>query len=190
EGLANHKGSAFGAFGEKPQPTQEMFENLLGRELFAISQLSIPEPATSSINLPENVIYIEDESQRIGLLNIPIDLWKTMRSSPVIFIDIPLEERLGYLTREYGKFKKEDMVNAVIRIQKRLGGEEAKTAIGHLLEDNYKDCFRILLKYYDKCYAKSMLDRENIQPALNKITCASVDVKTITNTLINERATA
>src|SRR5205807_1638386 len=34
EGLASHKGSAFGALGEKPQPSQEMFENLLANDLF------------------------------------------------------------------------------------------------------------------------------------------------------------
>ena len=35
EALANHKGSAFGALGEKPQPKQEMFENMLAESLFA-----------------------------------------------------------------------------------------------------------------------------------------------------------
>ena len=40
ENLANHKGSAFGAIGEKPQPTQEMFENSMGTEL---SQQSPPQ---------------------------------------------------------------------------------------------------------------------------------------------------
>ena len=33
EGLANHKGSALGGIGQPPQPSQEMFENLLGMEL-------------------------------------------------------------------------------------------------------------------------------------------------------------
>ena len=33
EGLANHKGSALGALGQLPQPSQEMFENLLADEL-------------------------------------------------------------------------------------------------------------------------------------------------------------
>jgi tRNA 2-selenouridine synthase SelU len=33
EKLASHKGSAFGGLGQPPQPSQEMFENLLAREL-------------------------------------------------------------------------------------------------------------------------------------------------------------
>jgi tRNA 2-selenouridine synthase len=64
EGLANHKGSAFGAFGEKPQPSQEMFENLLALELYAFETL---DDQGSPWN---GTIYLEDESQRIGLLNI------------------------------------------------------------------------------------------------------------------------
>ena len=33
-GMANHKGSAFGSLGEKPQPSSEMFENLLAIHLW------------------------------------------------------------------------------------------------------------------------------------------------------------
>lgn len=191
EGLANHKGSAFGALGEKPQPTQEMFENMLARELWAVSHPMLdPEESGSSLNGLGAGIYVEDESQRIGRLNIPADLWNTMRKSPIRFIEIPFEERLDYLTEEYGKFEKENLVNAIIRIQKRLGGLETKTAINHLLENNHKECFRVLLKYYDKWYEKGLLNRENLPALLNKITCTVVDVETITNTLINEKATA
>jgi tRNA 2-selenouridine synthase len=186
EGLANHKGSAFGAFGEKPQPSQEMFENLLAADLFAITlQPDIEHPEVAA----NNIIYLEDESQRIGLINIPTELWNTMRNSQVSFFDIPFEERLDYLTEEYGKFEKEKLVNAIIRIQKRLGGLETKTAINYLLENDHKECFRILLKYYDKWYGKALLNRENLTALLNKIACPNVDVKTITNLLMNEKPT-
>ena len=148
EGLANHKGSAFGAMGEKPQPSQEMFENLLAQKLSGLST------ASSDQGLEE--IFIEDESQRIGLLNIPNSFWNQMRKSAVLFLDIPFEERLTYITEEYGKFEKEGMVNAIIRIQKRLGGQETKMAINYLLENNHRECFSILLKYYDKYYEKGL----------------------------------
>jgi len=186
EGLAHHKGSAFGAIGEKAQPTQEMFENLLAAELSAITHPSNAEVEQTALN---NIIYLEDESQRIGLINIPTALWNTMRNSRVRFIEIPFEERLDYLTEEYGKFEKEKLVNAVIRIQKRLGGLETKIAINHLLENNHKECFRVLLKYYDKCYGKALLNRENLPALLNKTTCPGVDIKMITNLLMNEKAT-
>jgi len=190
EGLANHKGSAFGAFGENSQPSQEMFENLLAGDLWAVSLKLAKRAGISQENDAAATIFIEDESQRIGLLNIPNDFWTTIRNSRVCFIDIPFEERLDYLTAEYGKFEKEKLVNAIIRIQKRLGGLETKTAINFLLENNHKECFRVLLKYYDKWYGKALLNRENLPSLLNKIAYSSVDVKTITNILINETATA
>jgi tRNA 2-selenouridine synthase len=172
EGLANHKGSAFGALGENPQPRQEMFENLLAQDL-ANCELQTA-----------NCTWLEDESQRIGNLQIPMPLWYTMRKSPVYFLDIPFEERLDYLTAEYGKFEKEHLVNAVIRIQKRLGGLETKNAINYLLENNHKECFRILLTYYDKWYSKGLHNRENLSTLLNKIPCLSVDTATNTQNIL------
>jgi tRNA 2-selenouridine synthase len=165
EALAHHKGSAFGALGEPEQPSQEMFENLLSQELNYLK------------NSLTQYAFIEDESQRIGLLKIPDPFWETMRHSPICFLDIPFEERLLYLTAEYGKHEKEKLVNAIIRIKKRLGGLETKTALSFLVDDNYKECFRILLKYYDKWYSKGLYNRDNLDGLLIKISCNTIDVK-------------
>ena len=129
-------------------------------------------------------IWLEDESQRIGNLQIPMPLWYTMRKSPVYFLDIPFEERLNYLTEEYGKFEKEKLVNAIIRIQKRLGGLDTKNAVNYLLENNHKECFRILLTYYDKYYLKGLENRENLSSLLNKIPCSGVDTSVNTQNLL------
>jgi len=168
EALAHHKGSAFGALGESAQPTQEMFENLLAQDLSGLRR-----------SIKGNT-FIEDESQRIGLLKLPDPLWATMRKSNICFLDIPFEERLNYLAAAYGKYEKEKLVNAIIRIQKRLGGLETKTAIGYLLEDNYKECFRILLKYYDKWYAKGLFNRGNIDALLTKIVFDKIEISVLT----------
>jgi len=179
EGLANHKGSAFGSIENMPQPGQEMFENMLGEALFA-ARCSLAEIQSSpTINGQRSpVIFLEDESQRIGNLQIPMPLWRTMRKSPVFFMDIPFEERLDYITEEYGKLKKKILADATLRIQKRLGGLETKNALNFLEENNMKECFRILLSYYDKWYHKGLYNRENISMLLNKIPCAGVDTKT------------
>lgn len=173
EALANHKGSAFGAIGEKPQPSQEMFENLIASHLFFETT-----PATEAGDLPEHM-WIEDESQRIGALNIPKNLWEKMRNSPVYFIDIPFEERLNYLVSSYGNFSKEQLINAIIRIQKRLGGLETKNGINFLLENNIHKCFSILLKYYDKCYSKGLYNRQNFKDLLHKIPCSTVNINNV-----------
>jgi tRNA 2-selenouridine synthase len=182
EHIAKHKGSAFGAVAE-PQPNQETFENLLAQALADTGSLildgrlqdqasNIPHPVS---RIPHPVIYLEDESQRIGNLQIPMPLWFTMRKAPVFFMDIPFEERLDYITGEYGKLDKQYLQDAIVRIQKRLGGLEAKNALQFLEEDNYRECFRILLSYYDKWYHKGLYNRENITTQLNKIPCTGVD---------------
>ena len=181
EKLANHKGSAFGSLGEKPQPTQEMFENLLAQKLDEAT-------AFSTSNVLEEM-FIEDESQRIGTINIPGIFWMQMRKSSLLFLAIPFEERLNYITEEYGKFEKEGMVNAVIRIQKRLGGLETKNAINYLTENNHRECFRILLKYYDRYYEKGLHNRENLAQLLKKIVCENGEIKNNTQKLIDEKAT-
>ncbi len=177
EGLAHHKGSALGALGNPPQPKQEMFENLLATQL-AISNkaINISEPANCQLPTA-NCIFFEDESQRIGNLQIPMPLWYSMRKAPVYFVDIPFEERLNYLTKEYGVHEKTGLVNAIMRIQKRLGGLETKNAINFLLENNFKESFRILLHYYDKWYAKGLYNRENAVDLIIPIVAEQVDTE-------------
>jgi tRNA 2-selenouridine synthase len=165
EGLACHKGSAFGNLGQPSQPKQEMFENLVARELY---QASI-------INQAEN-IWLEDESQRIGEVNIPLALYKFLRTRKVYFLDIPFEERLKYIVDGYGKFEKEKLINATIRIKKRLGGLETKTAVNCLIEDDLQGAFDVLLKYYDRLYNKSMYNnRENVDQLIQKMSLEKVD---------------
>ena len=146
EGLASHKGSAFGNINMPPQPSQEMFENKLAMALAAAKS---------------RTIWMEDESQRIGDVNMPFGFFKKMRLAPLYFLDIPFEERLDYIVKDYGKGDIEKLVNAIIRIQKRLGGLEAKNAIQCLLEQDIRGCFAILLRYYDKWYLKG-LDQHRI----------------------------
>ena len=173
EDIAKHKGSAFGNIGMPKQPTQEMFENILSCELRAMNlqQESIGSQASFT---GFGGIWLEDESQRIGLVNIPHDLWITMRNSPVYFLDIPFDERLKHITEEYGVFEKQRMIDAIGRIKERLGGLETKRAIHFLEEDNIIESFRILLRYYDKWYTKGLHNREKINSLLHTITCESV----------------
>lgn len=186
EALANHKGSAFGALGEKPQPGQEMFENLLADKLHEVScSLSGETESGKASSQQSSGIYMEDESQRIGNLQIPMPLWYSMRKSPVYFLDIPFEKRLKYITDEYGKMEKEKLAEAILRIQKRLGGLETKNALNFLQDDNLKESFRILLTYYDKWYQKGLNNRENLAALLNKIPCNSVDTKTNAQKLLS-----
>ena len=155
EGLANHKGSAFGAIGMPVQPSQEMFENLLATELSKYKEV-------------KTTIWVEDESQRIGLVNIPQPLWNQLRTKQVYFFNIPFEERLNFLVLTYGVLPKDKLNAAILRIQKRLGGLETKNSVQFLENDEIHNCFNILLKYYDKLYIKGLQNRP--QSNLKEIT--------------------
>jgi tRNA 2-selenouridine synthase len=158
EGLAGHKGSAFGNIGLPKQPSQEMFENKLSVEIEAIE-----------LNKPGQSMWLEDESQRIGTVNIPQPLWNHIRTCPVAFLDIPFEVRLDYLVETYGKLDKTELGEAIKRIQKRLGGLETKMSLQFLEENNLKECFSILLKYYDKQYGKGLNNRPEPKPIVTTI---------------------
>ncbi len=164
--LANHKGSAFGALGQNPQPTHEMFENLLAIELWK----------TVNNGDEETEIWLEDESVHIGKVGIPKRFWEQMRQSPIFFMDIPFVERLRYITETYGVFEKEKLTECILKIQKRLGGLDTKNAIRFLSENKTSESFAILLAYYDKFYENGLYKRENISSFLNKVPCASVSV--------------
>ena len=167
EEIAKHKGSAFGSIGMPAQPTQEMFENLLAIKLISTS-------ADNSLPPRRKTIWLEDESQRIGLINIPHELWKNMRQSPIYFLDIPFEERLKHIVQEYGQLDPEKLIDAIGRIVQKMGNLNAKTAILLLKEGKITESFDILLKYYDKLYFKSLHNREGINSLLHIIECKSV----------------
>ena len=164
EEIASHRGSAFGGYRMPPPPGQEMFENLLCAAL---------DKASEGLS-NDGTIWIEDESQRIGNNNIPQAFLDSMREAPLVFLEIPFEERLSYLGQEYGGYEVEKMIEAVERITKRLGGLEAKNTLAFLREGNIREAFRILLRYYDKRYLKGLHNREALPALLTKVECATV----------------
>ncbi len=150
ENLANHKGSAFGDLGEDPQPSTEMFENLLFEELRMMDV--------------EKRIWLEDESHLIGTVFIPETIWQNMRTAPVIYCNFPTEERLKFLVETYGNFDKEGVINSVNKITKRLGGQHAKAILEFYEAGNLFEATKLVLVYYDKSYDYGLSQRisENI----------------------------
>jgi tRNA 2-selenouridine synthase len=171
EGLAHHKGSAFGNLGQPIQPSQEQFENILAQLLF-------------KIHTEHAYVWVEDESRRIGLVNIPAPLFEQMRKSKVYFLDIPFSQRLQFIVSGYGKFEKDKLMTAILRIKKRLGGLETKTAINFLIEDDVVSSFSVLLTYYDKLYLKGANNRENPELLIQKIEVADIDPSANAATLL------
>ena len=176
EKLASHKGSAFGKNGV--QPGQEQFENNLALTLHATWEKSrAGENNTGALKAilgQKKPIWVEDESQRIGQLNIPPAFWSTMREAPVYFLDIPFEKRLDHITQQYALLDTAYLEGGIQRISKRLGGVAAKEALAYLEAKDLTGCFHILLTYYDKSYLKGLHNRKHLSSLLTKVTCDKV----------------
>jgi tRNA 2-selenouridine synthase len=162
EGLAHHKGSAFGNIGLPEQPSQEHFENKLALALQKAAAEQTPR------------IWVEDESQRIGRVNIPGAFWEHMRRSSVYFLDIPFEKRLAYIVQGYGSLDVQRLCDATDRIRKKLGDKNATEAITFLQNGQITEAFDILLSYYDKMYKKSLFNREQAELLIRNIEATAV----------------
>ncbi len=146
EKLACHKGSAFGALGEKPQPTVEQFENNLYEEL-------------RKMNL-SNRVWIENESKSIGRIFVPDGFWEQLGKAVFFELDVPFENRVERLVREYDQFPKEELIAAVEKIKKRMGGQNVKAAIEAYEKGHVEDATAIALRYYDKAYQHATDQKE------------------------------
>lgn len=147
EGIAHHKGSAFGAIGEEPQPSSEHFENILSNELKKIDSTG--------------VLWLEDESRNIGRDFIPAPFWEQMRKSPMVRIDMPQEIRIKRLIRDYGSYPVEELIASIKKIEKRLGYDNCKRAIEECMAGNFGEAARVSLIYYDKIYGWQIEERFN-----------------------------
>ncbi len=85
EGMANHRGSLFGAMG--PQPSQRSFE---ARIALALAGLD-----------PARPVVVEAESSKVGNCRLPPELWKAMVAAPRVAIRAPRAARAAYLARAY-----------------------------------------------------------------------------------------
>lgn len=145
EGIASHKGSAFGALGQPSQPSTEHFANLLYHSV--------------SVMNPERHIWLEDESRNIGTVFMPDSFFGRMQESPVVALMMSIETRLPRLLEEYSAFPPELIKASVLKISRRLGGEKTKEATEAVDRNDFSTAIRITLEYYDRTYRYGLSKR-------------------------------
>lgn len=138
EGLAWHRGSAFGRHAT-PQPPQISFENALSIELLRLVRGGNPH------------FVAEDESRNIGARHVPMEFFEHFSRAPVVVleadleyrIDITLQEYVHDALAEYLALDDEDeawnqwadyLRDSLHRIRRRLGGVDYQRISG-LMED-------------------------------------------------------
>ena len=150
EGLAHHKGSAFGAIGQPVQPTQEQFENNLAA---ALAQLPADAP-----------IWVEDESRQIGRLTIPPALFGQLMAAPRFVLEVPRPARVAKLAAEYGAEDPALLTEAIERLHKRLGGLATQQAQAAVAAGDFVRMVELVLDYYDKTYTHGLAPRPGEPP--------------------------
>ncbi|WP_099823251.1 tRNA 2-selenouridine(34) synthase MnmH [Oceaniglobus indicus] len=106
EGLANHRGSLFGAMGD--QPAQKGFESRLADAVAALT--------------PGRPVLVEAESSKVGQRVVPPSLWSAMGRARRIELRVPPEARASYLTRTYADIVADtprlmQTLSALVRLQ-------------------------------------------------------------------------
>lgn len=168
EGLANHRGSAFGRR-VSAQPAQSVFENLLALDLLRQER----EGGAT--------LFLEDESRAIGSISLPLELHRAMGVAPIVRVEESLDFRVETILNDYivsnltdfrlldpvqGDFLfSESLLASLDRIKKRLGGERHSALrdimSAALTSNNDHDQHRawirgLLVDYYDPMYEYQM----------------------------------
>lgn len=177
EGIANHRGSAFGSIGLEKPYNQKYFESLLWQELKNKDQ-------------QDGVIFVEAESRRVGHSVIPEFFHKKMKAGDDLLIKAKMAKRVDNIYLEYIKDIETDkqkfidrVLESLTAIKKYIIKKAGKETYSQLLDlarkSKFKELTKILLtEYYDPMYEhsqdkvnnyKSKIKAENIDQAAQKI---------------------
>jgi tRNA 2-selenouridine synthase len=89
EAIARHKGSMLGGDPHHPQPSQTAFESLLWQALLPLN--------------PEQPVWVESESRRIGECHLPESLINAIRSGACWLVDAPMPVRVAIILSDYAE---------------------------------------------------------------------------------------
>jgi tRNA 2-selenouridine synthase len=170
EALANHKGSVFGALSMPAQPTNEQFQNNLFDQLLMIDR--------------SKRVWIEDESITIGNIILPDPLWRQICGSPLVVIDCDKGVRIERLVHEYSRASKDEFIQCMSRITKKLGGQNFQAARDKVNDNNWHEAIDILLGYYDKTYGIGLNKKSERVKA--RVTWNGADPDTVADQLITQ----
>ncbi|HEV7229066.1 tRNA 2-selenouridine(34) synthase MnmH [Brevundimonas sp.] len=143
EGLANHRGSLFGAM-PGGQPGQKLFESRLFAAVEALD--------------PARPVVVEAESSKIGRIVLPKALWSAMQVSPVVEVTAPVAARADFTRATYADIASDPAAldAALSRLPRHLSKAliaewRALAAAGRV-----RDLAEALIReHYDPAYARS-----------------------------------
>ena len=164
EGIANHRGSILGTSPDSSQPNQKRFESKLWHEFQKFD--------------PERPVFTEAESNRIGRLQCPPALWKRLGQARVVLLDLPIEERVKLLTREYAHFVQDQSLlkNTISGLARLRGKERIEQWNQDIDQENWPEFLHsILLDHYDLVYRRPGTEESVYQTPERTLSVPSAD---------------
>ena len=145
EGLANHKGSLLGESVTAPQPTQKRFDSSLWAQLRALD--------------PARPVFVESESKKIGLVQMPESMREQMAAGDCVWLDVPVAARVLHLRGEYEHFVADPtlLMTKLVPLKALRGGEmlerwQALASAGNI--DGVVES--LLVDHYDPLYTTAI----------------------------------
>jgi tRNA 2-selenouridine synthase len=151
EDLAAHMGSVLGAYPDRPQPAQKLFETQIWHALRGFD--------------PGRPVFVESESKKIGNLHTPENLLVRMRNAACLNLDADIPVRVALLKEEYAHFLADaEALNRQLDCLLHLLGRERIESWKSLARDGHWDRLvaDLLVHHYDPAYARS-LDRNYVR---------------------------
>jgi tRNA 2-selenouridine synthase len=176
EDAAQHYGSILGERELYKKITQRFFESRIMKQL--TDQLSIIFKGEDYADIDQQdylikkskrkrILFIESESSRVGKFQIPVCIWRVMKTATIYTIKQNLENRIAYIRRQYSHFEKSEegirqlrqALNVIDKVHKNdsLKNYPQFVAWEQLIENNrFEDLVRQLIQiHYDIAYEKS-----------------------------------
>ncbi|HEY5672779.1 MAG TPA: tRNA 2-selenouridine(34) synthase MnmH [Malonomonas sp.] len=145
EGLANHRGSAFGGLGLQPQPSQKQFEALLWDELERLRDAEY--------------LVTEGESLHIGRLQVPKRFHQAMQVEKSLWLNGSLELRTQIILEDYPALDqlREQFERPLLALKERLGKQVVAELLGLLQQGQWEQLVReLMVRYYDPLYLHTL----------------------------------
>lgn len=153
EELACHRGSLLGALPGQAQPTQKGFDSAL---LAALLRFDPAQP-----------VWVEDESKKVGRLQLPETLYDALQRAEGWQLEVPMPARVQACRDDYTHHAA-DPLAMVAQLQplKPLVGGETLAQWRSLAEAGAVDAlFEALMRqHYDPCYQRWLRGHRRLQP--------------------------
>ncbi len=164
EGLAEHRGSLFGALAGRPQPSQKLFETRLLQALEALD--------------PARPIVVEAEASKIGDRMTPPVLWQAMQGAPRVVLDASQASRAQYLVGAYGDIAADPaaLEAAFDRLPVAPSAERRAAWRGMIAAGAFADLAQALIDlHYDPAYDRAA--RKAGAPVVGQIAVNPMDLE-------------